>query len=60
MEGLRDILGTEIVDVKPVEVDPNAIVNAREKKIIDSQMGISGEGDEDMEGVYTFEDDILD
>jgi hypothetical protein len=60
MEGLRDILGTEIVDVKPVEVDPNAIVNAREKKIIDSQMGISGESDEDMEGVYTFEDDILD
>jgi hypothetical protein len=60
MEGLRDILGTEIVDIKPVEVDPNAIVNAREKKIIDSQMGISSEGDDDMEGVYTIEDDILD
>jgi len=59
MEGLRDILGSEIVDVKPVEVNPNAVVNARDKKIIDAQNGIHSESDDDMEGGYIIDDDIL-
>lgn len=59
MEGLRDILGSEIVDIKPVEVNPNAVVNAREKKTIDSQEsnGIDNESESDSD--YTIEDNIL-
>ena len=32
MEGLRDILGTEIEDVKIDETNENSIVNARRKE----------------------------
>jgi hypothetical protein len=36
MEGLRGILGGDIVDVKPVEIEnPNAIVNAKQKMKMD-------------------------
>ncbi len=59
MEGLRDILGAEVVDVKPVEVPPNAVVNAREKKIIDSQNPKSSDEDEDFEEGFHIEDAIL-
>lgn len=58
MEGLRDILGTEIVDIKPVEVDPNAIVNAREKKIMDDRNGRQ-DSDSDLDDNFIIEDDIL-
>lgn len=59
MEGLRDILGGEIVDVKPIETDPNAIVNARIKKEMDSDSQIHINNDESFESDYTIEDDII-
>lgn len=57
MEGLRDILGTEIVDVKPVEVPPNAIVNARDKKLIDDQL--RPQSDDEDQTDFIIEDDII-
>ena len=59
MEGLRDILGGEIVDVKPVEVSPNSIVNARIKKEINAQDENSIDNDDSMDLGYIIEDDIL-
>jgi len=60
MEGLRDIIGSEIVDVKPEVIDPNAVVNAREKKIIDAQNPMRQDPDthEDLDE-FEIEDDIL-
>lgn len=57
MEGLRDILGTEIVDVKPVEVHPNAVVNARDKKLIDDQL--RPQNDDEDQTDFIIEDDIM-
>jgi hypothetical protein len=49
MEGLRDILGAEIEDIKPIEEEnENAIVNAKRKAQIDASRNI-----------ITDEDDIL-
>jgi hypothetical protein len=61
MEGLRDIIGSEVVDVKPEVLDPNAVVNAREKKILDSQNpnNKSHFNEEDQEEDFSIEDDIL-
>jgi hypothetical protein len=59
MEGLRDILGNEIVDVKPIEVDPNSIVNARQKKSMESDSGVSEESDTDYGDVYKIDDDLI-
>jgi hypothetical protein len=59
MEGLRDILGNEIIDVKPVEVNPNAIVNARMKMEIDSQNELHIDNDSSLNSEYTIEDDII-
>lgn len=58
MEGLREVLGAEIVDIKPVEVHPNAVVNARDKKIIDDMNRPAGNDDDDLEG-FIVEDDII-
>jgi len=60
MEGLRDIIGSEIVDIKPEIVDPNSVVNAREKKLIDAQNPNRKDDDnyEDPEE-FEIEDDIL-
>jgi hypothetical protein len=58
MEGLREVLGSEIVDIKPVEIPPNAIVNAKEKKIIDDMNRPVGNDDEDLGG-FIVEDDII-
>jgi hypothetical protein len=60
MEGLRDIIGSEIVDVKPEVIDPNAVVNARDKKKIDAQNPMRQDSDtyEDPDD-YEIEDDIL-
>jgi hypothetical protein len=59
MEGLRDIIGTEIVDVKAEEINPSAVVNAREKIRIDAiEKGYEGDlppGEEDLE----IEDDLF-
>jgi hypothetical protein len=59
MENLRDIIGTEIVDVKPEEINPGAVVNAREKMRMDAiERGYEGEvptGDDDLQ----IEDDLF-
>jgi len=59
MEGLRDIIGTEIVDVKAEEIHPSAVVNAREKMRIDAiEKGYEGDlppGEDDLE----IEDDLF-
>jgi hypothetical protein len=65
MEGLRELLGGEIQDVKPVEIDeekikdldPNSVVNARYKKIIDVDR-ISSD-DQESEDEYTLDDDLF-
>jgi hypothetical protein len=60
MEGLRDIIGSEIVDIKPEIIDPNAVVNAREKKIIDSQNPMRRDSDTNEDpDEFEIEDDIL-
>ena len=41
MEGLRDILGAEIEDIKPIEEEnENSIVNAKKKAQIDASRNI--------------------
>ena len=57
MEGLRDILGNEVVDVKPIELDPNSVVNARDKKLIDDK--IRPQGDVEDQSDFIIEDDII-
>jgi len=51
MEGLRDIIGSEIEDIKVDEdIDDNAVVNARKKAKIDAGRNLSTDGDdEDLE-----------
>jgi hypothetical protein len=57
MEGLRDIIGAEIEDIKVDDVDENAIVNAKKKAEIDASRNISlDEDDSDLE----VEDDLFD
>lgn len=41
MEGLRDILGSEIEDVRVVEENDNAVVNAKRKAEIDASRNVS-------------------
>jgi len=65
MEGLRELLGGEIQDVKPLEIDedkikqmdPDTVVNARYKKIIDIDR-ISSD-DQESEDEYTLDDDLF-
>jgi len=60
MEGLREIISSEVIDVKPVIVDTNAVVNARDKKIIDANnpnMINNDEGGNPDD--YYIEDDLL-
>lgn len=59
MEGLRDIIGSEVVDVNPEVIDPNAVVNARQKKIIDSQNPNNKSEFEEQIDDFSIEDDIL-
>ena len=50
MEGLRDILGAEIEDVKPIEEEnENAIVNAKKKAQIDASRNIVVDEDDILE-----------
>lgn len=55
MEGLRDILGAEIQDVKVVEEDENAIVNAKRKATIDASRNVSL----DVEENYEIDEDLF-
>jgi hypothetical protein len=65
MEGLRELLGGEIEDVKPIEVDeekikemdPTTVVNARYKKIIDVDRIESD--DEKKDDTYEIDDDMF-
>jgi hypothetical protein len=49
MEGLRDILGAQIQDVKVEEEDENAIVNAKRKATIDASRNIILDEEENYE-----------
>jgi hypothetical protein len=65
MEGIRELLGGEIEDIKPLEIDedkirnmdPNTVVNARYKKIIDIDKIASDE--EEANDGYTLDDDLF-
>lgn len=59
MEGLRDILGSEIVDVKPLEENLNAIVNARLKKEMNPVKESDYDNDNNGTSDFTLEDEIL-
>ena len=61
MEGLRGIIGSEIVDIKPETVNPNSLVNAREKKKMEAENPrmTSSTEDESHSETYEIEDDIL-
>lgn len=55
MEGLRDILGAEIQDVKVEEVNENAVVNARQKASQDASKNIASES----ETTFEIDDDLF-
>lgn len=65
MEGIRELLGGDIEDIKPLEIDeekikemdPNSVVNARHKKIIDVDR-ISSD-DQETEDEFTLDDDLF-
>ena len=56
MEGLRDILGTEIEDVQPEESNENSIVNARRKAELSITREELNSGEEDE---FEVEDDLF-
>lgn len=58
MEGIRSILGTEVVDVKAIEIPENAVVNARDKKILEKKNGIEDSEEEGGEDFFV-EDEII-
>lgn len=59
MEGLRGILGSEVIDIKVEEVDPNSIVNAREKMKMDAiEKGYETDS-EDEDDDLRIEDDLF-
>ena len=49
MEGLRDILGAEIEDVRVEEEDENSIVNAKKKAEIDASRNVLLRDDDMLE-----------
>jgi hypothetical protein len=60
MEGLRGILGGDIVDVNPIEItNENSVVNARKKAELDSLRAKESGVDPDGSGDYEIEDDIF-
>lgn len=58
MEGIRSILGTEVVDVKPIEIPESAVVNAKDKKILEQKNGVIDSDDENNDDFYV-EDEII-
>ena len=59
MEGLRGIIGSEVIDIKAEEVNPNSIVNAREKMRMDAiEKGYETEDEEDDDDLR-IEDDLF-
>lgn len=60
MEGLRGIIGSEVVDITAEIVDPNAVVNAKQKKIIDAGNPNVKQDDLDNDvDDFIIEDDLL-
>jgi len=49
MEGLRDILGAEIEDIKPIEENENSVVNAKKKTEIDASRNVLIQDDDKLE-----------
>jgi hypothetical protein len=60
MEGLRDIIGSEVVDITAEVVEPNAVVNAKHKKIFDLDNPNISKSDNNMddEDGFIIEDDL--
>jgi hypothetical protein len=60
MEGLRDLIGSEVVDITPEIVEPNAVVNAKHKKImdLDNPNVIRKDNDLDDGDDFVIEDDL--
>lgn len=58
MEGIRSILGNEVVDVKPIEIPESAVVNARDKKNLEQKNGIIDSDDENNDDFFV-EDEII-
>jgi hypothetical protein len=59
MEGLRGILGSEVIDIKAEEINPNSVVNAREKIKMDAiEKGYETEDDEEDDDLR-IEDDLF-
>jgi hypothetical protein len=60
MEGLRDIIGSEVVDITAEVVEPNAVVNAKHKKIFDLDNPNISKSDNniDDEDGFIIEDDL--
>lgn len=58
MEGIRSILGNEVVDVKPIEIPESAVVNARDKKNLEQKNGIVDSDDENNDDFFV-EDEII-
>lgn len=60
MEGLRDIIGSEVVDITPEIVEPNAVVNAKHKKVMDlDNPNVSRiDNDSDDSDGFIIEDDL--
>ena len=60
MEGLRDLIGSEVVDITPEVVEPNAVVNAKHKKIMDlDNPNVSRiDNDSDDSDAFVIEDEL--
>jgi len=59
MEGLRDIIGSEVVDITAEIVEPNAVVNAKHKKTLDLDNPNVAKADEDFgDDGFIIEDDL--
>jgi hypothetical protein len=60
MEGLRGIIGSEVVDITAEIVDPNAVVNAKKKKILDMNNPNLKTDDLDDDNLdFVIEDELL-
>lgn len=61
MENLRDIIGTEIEDVTLKKIDDSAVVNAREKLIIDSKKNKMDKNrdEEEIKDIYDSDEDVF-
>jgi hypothetical protein len=60
MEGLRGIIGSEVVDITAEVIDPNAVVNAKQKKVIDmNNPNLKGDDLEGDDSDFIIDDELL-